>query len=255
MGVAAGGFIIPFDGTLEDACNLLIKIESIPLYKLHENYVDTRNKNYFSLSLINGYLVVFHADYYFKAFNDPARWGEKLRLFGLLDQVIMFGIFDSGGHYGYSIYQNAKLIRNISQDATDDYQIVQFGDVLDVEKVWLNADICYEYSYLDENDEWQEKLIDGKDLDISSLEEGEIDDYLRCRYTGTIDNSIAEHSLVSTLFSDLCLEIIKIDFICENINIHMLLSTSEGISQIKQESEETVTKASFFTKIKQLWKK
>ncbi|MDY6457298.1 hypothetical protein [Acinetobacter faecalis] len=255
MGIAVGGFIIPFDGTLEDACKLLEKIEDNSLYKLNENYVDTRNKNYFSLSLINGYLVIFHADYYFQALNDSTRWGEKLRLFGLLDQVIMFGMFDSGGHYGYSIYQNAKLIRNISQDATDDYQIVEFGDALDVEKQWLNADLCYEYSYLDENNEWQEKLIDGKDLDVSSLDENEIYEYLRCRYIGTLDNSIAEHSLVSYLFSELCLEIIKIDFICENIDIHILLSTLEGINQLKQEREETVTKAGFFTKIKQLWKK
>lgn len=253
--MAVGGVIIPFDGTLEDACKLLEKIEGNSLYKLNEYNVDTRNKNYFSLSLINSYLFVFHADYYFQALNDSEKWGEKLRFCGLLDQVILFGMFDSGGHYGYAIYQDAKLIRKISQDVSDDYQIVEFGDALDVEKQWLNADLCYEYSYLDENNEWQDKLIDSKDLDISSLDENEIYEYLRCRYIGTLDNSIAEHWLVSTLFSDLCLEIIKIDFICENINIHMLLSTSEGISQIKQESEETVTKASFFTKIKQLWKK
>lgn len=255
MGIAAGGFITPFNGTFEDACKLLAKIEGVPLYKLSENHLDTRNNNYFSLSLINGYLVVFHADYYFQALDDSVKWGEKLRFFELLDQVIMFGIFDSGGHYGYSIYQNAELLRKISQDVSDDYQIVQFGDALDVEKEWLNADICYEYSYLDENDEWQDKLIDGKDLDISSLEEYEIDEYLKCRYVGTLDNSIAEHSLVSCLFSDLCLEIIKIDFICENIDIHMLLSTSEGISQVKEEREEPATKVDFFTKIKQFWRK
>lgn len=255
MGIAAGGFIAPFNGTHEDACKLLAKIEGIPLYELNENHLDTRNKNYFTLSLINGYLVVFHADYYFQALDDSVKWGEKLRLCGLLDQVIMFGMFDSGGHYGYCIYQNAKLIRKILQDVSDDYQIVQFGDALDVEKAWLNADLCYEYSYLDENDEWQEKLIDSKDLDISSLEENKIYEYLRCRYIGTLDNSIAEHGLVSTLFSDLCLEIIKIDFICENIDIHMLLSTSEGISQIKQESEEPITKVDFLTRIKQFWKK
>ena len=92
-------------------------------------------------------------------------------------------------------------------------------------------------------------------MDVSSLDENEIYEYLRCRYIGTLDNSIAEHWLVSTLFSDLCLEIIKIDFICENIDIHILLSTLEGISQIKQESEEPITKVDFLTRIKQFWKK
>lgn len=198
--------------------------------------------------------MVFHADYYFQAIQNSEKWSEKLQFLELLDQVIVFGVFDSGGHYGYCIYQNAKLLRKISQDVADDYEIFQFGEVLNTEKEWLNSNTCYLYSYLDENDEFQEKLIDGKDIDISSIDEWEIGDYLKCRYIASIDNYMAEENLVSYLFSKLCLEIIKIDLISENIDIHISLSTSTGTNQMK-ESEQSLQKVDFFTRFKQFWKK
>ena len=132
MGVSAGGLIIPFKGTQDQAVALVEKLENNKLYKSPETYLDTRYIENYSLVFVSDYLVIYHADYAFSMIEHEKQWSQKLSELGLLDELIVFGMFDSDGYYFYGIFENAQLIRSISQNVNEG--IKQTGILSDFEE-------------------------------------------------------------------------------------------------------------------------
>ena len=66
MGISAGGLIIPFEGTLQEAVALVEKLNNTKLYKSSEIYLDTRLIANYSLAFISDHLIIYHADSVFR---------------------------------------------------------------------------------------------------------------------------------------------------------------------------------------------
>ena len=58
MGISAGGLIIPFEGTLQEAVALVEKLNNTKLYKSSEIYLDTRLIANYSLAFISDHLII-----------------------------------------------------------------------------------------------------------------------------------------------------------------------------------------------------
>lgn len=252
MGISAGGLIIPFNGTYEEAVVLLEKIEEKKVYLERNSFFDTRDSRYFNLEIINGYLIIHHADYYFSLLNDELVWCLKLRSLDLIKPIIAFGLFDSGGYYGYLIYENGELVRSISQDVNDDCKIKIVGKPAEFEKIWLNASTFYFHEFEDENGEWKTEEIESENFDEQLLDEWSDDIYQKCYYLENKNDFLGEEELIRFLFSQLCMNIMGNNFFdrCYNDNS---LNLSIEKSSDEQISNHTKRKISFISKIKQLF--
>lgn len=212
MGISAGGLIIPFEGTLQEAVALVEKLNNTKLYKSTEIYLDTRLIENYSLAFISDHLIIYHADYSLSMFEEE-QWSKKLSELGLLDQLIVFGMFDSGSYYVYGIFENAQLIRSISQNV--DEEIKQTGILSAFEAKWLNATIFYEFEYEDQDGDWQTKNIEGADFDADSIEEWEEGNICKVYYIDDHENAVPEHDMVYFLFSELSEQILG----CNILNV------------------------------------
>ena len=253
MGISAGGLIIPFNGTYEEAIVLLEKIEEKKVYLEKKSFFDTRDSRYFNLEIINGYLIIHYADYYFSLLNDEFVWCLKLRSLDLIKPIIAFGLFDSGGYYGYLIYENGEFVRSISQDVNDDYKIKIVGEPAEFENTWLNASTFYLHEFEDENGEWKTEEIEPENVDEQLLDEWSDDIYQKCYYLENKDDFLCEEGLVQFLFSKLCIDIIGNNFVDRDYGDDSLNLSTEK-SPDEQISDQAMHKISFISKIKQLFK-
>ncbi|PCN77298.1 hypothetical protein AS579_14765 [Acinetobacter baumannii] len=70
MGISAGGLAVPFNGTMENAIELVSgwKNRTINVVSLSERTdFDTRYDNCISLKIFNNVLIIYHADFLFSA--------------------------------------------------------------------------------------------------------------------------------------------------------------------------------------------
>ncbi|EHU2888458.1 hypothetical protein AYI21_RS15395, partial [Acinetobacter baumannii] len=68
MGISAGGLAVPFNGTMENAIELVSgwKNRTINVVSLSERTdFDTRYDNCISLKIFNNVLIIYHADFLF----------------------------------------------------------------------------------------------------------------------------------------------------------------------------------------------
>lgn len=248
-----GGIILPFEGSIDQAIEMVsLWIES-PLHILEsrDKSFDERNTTDISLEVYEKFLIINHSDFIDSCIKNTDLWHKNFKASHLNNWVIMFSSHDSGGHYGYALFENSNLRRFIWEQY--DGVIYQSGEPLDFETDWINASIFYEHEYQDENEKWQTKEIDEKDLSPSDIEDLKYGNYLKCYYVGTHKNCIAEGDLANYLLSLLTQRYIGFDLNTRPESKKILLTTTTGLEKRstdqKIQGHELNSSSNFFEKL------
>lgn len=213
MGTNVGGMILPFSGDESQAVALIEKLEGKPLYKREHWTSDfnTGSDENFSFCLVNGYLILHHSSYVYDLFYKPEYWQEKFKQLGLTDRMIVFVRVDSANAAGYAIYENTQQIRCLEQSEDEPYQS---GEILPFEKKWINAPAFYVNEFEDEYGEWQTKNIPESEFNEDKMEEWE--DYYKCRYIDSYENSVHESGLAGVILNELLFELFQMKYTLDN---------------------------------------
>lgn len=100
---------------------------------------------------------------------EPSIWASL----GLPERWMAFCYVDSGGSYGYAIYEGDRLMRSRLQtmDLPDMPPLVEWGEPLPLEKEWLNAPWSMEVDDPDDPED-QVKVFRHPDTGAETTEEG-----------------------------------------------------------------------------------
>ncbi|KHO17389.1 hypothetical protein NT90_00800 [Acinetobacter baumannii] len=212
MGISAGGLVVPFNGTLENAIELVSgwKNRTINVVSLTERAdFDTRYDNCISLKIFNNVLIIYHADFLFSAMDDHSLWAKRFKESNLTEWVLFFAAYDSGGTYGYSFFQYGEFVRSVFQ-MVDDFKME--GKLSELEQKIINAPVFFEYF----NEEDESEYLDLEGLKANDLLDANGDiqewaDCYKCYYFE--DEYVAEHDLAFRFLSEMVIEYVGCDFL------------------------------------------
>jgi hypothetical protein len=132
MGISAGGLIIKTSKGIDESYLSF----SDGLSKT--SYCDSRESNCFYFGRKEGLLAIVNSDLSNKLFSKNVIDEKLFNFFDKPEEMFVFEEYDGGASYGYAIFKNGQLIRNIR---TENYNEVkeEFGEPLEGELEWLNA--------------------------------------------------------------------------------------------------------------------
>lgn len=138
MGVACGG--IAFKATqIEKTLQEIVEfVFEMPFEK--SGYCDSRNDGCVFMGKVNDTIVIVNSKLADKFFKDEIIGERIMSFFNNPKLAFAFQEYDSGATYGYSIFEDGKLVRRIQATNYNDVE-QNFGEPFEIETKWFNAKI------------------------------------------------------------------------------------------------------------------